>query len=67
MSYKIKKERETYTVFQDGKVLSKGFNNKRDALQSIWVINGSNPAHFYECLNDNGDVSCLVDEAENDI
>jgi hypothetical protein len=46
-NYKIKKDRERFTVIEHEKVVSKGFLNEIDALHSIWVINGEVPNHFY--------------------
>jgi hypothetical protein len=50
-NYTMKKECNTYTVFKDGKTVSKGFNTKQDALHSVWVKEDKVPSHFYEESN----------------
>jgi hypothetical protein len=46
-NYKLEKDRERFIVTEYGKVVSKGFLNKMDALHSIWVMNREIPTHFY--------------------
>jgi hypothetical protein len=53
-NYKIKKERESFTVTENGKVISKGFTSEDAALHSIFVINGRVHNHFY--INEGSDV-----------
>lgn len=46
-NYKLKKERERFTLMEKGKAVSKGFLSKEAALHSVWTLNGKNPHHFY--------------------
>jgi hypothetical protein len=52
-NYKIVKEGNRFTAYEDGSVVSKGMLNQEDCLHSIWVVNGKNPEHFYTTVGNN--------------
>lgn len=48
-NYVLHKEKSgSFTVLNNNKVCSKGFNDIESALHSVWVLNGKNQNHFYK-------------------
>lgn len=50
-SYRIFKERDRFTVYENKRIISYGFMSVEEALKSVWVIEGSDYNTFFHCHN----------------